>query len=221
LIAFAAELAYLAGRTLIRAGVQDAVLLELATTAWRILFVALYVWLFLDRLRAVWVAPARRSIHPLLGFGIAASILSIMTAGYWQNQDMTTVLVFALTTPVAAFREELFYRFILQDALERKMPPLAAVLLSSILFVMSHVGAQPMNFFSVVLLLSPGILLGVLYQRTRSLRLVVMLHLVINLAFLLSMKIISPTAAFLGYVGVIFIALLGWWLDNSRERRGG
>jgi membrane protease YdiL (CAAX protease family) len=193
---------------------------ELVTTAWRLVFLAIYLWLFFDVAKQAWHAPYRRPLPPLLVGAIGASFLIILLAGYWQQQDLDTRLVFALTSPIVAMREELFYRLILQTALQRKLQPVAAILLASIAFVLFHIGAQPVNVYTIVSLMSFGVLLGVVYERTRSLRLVVLVHLIVDLLFIVSIKVISPFGALFGYLGVTFVALQAWSFDNSGERMG-
>jgi membrane protease YdiL (CAAX protease family) len=219
-IAIVAELVYIGGRFLIRSSLQGMIATELVTTAWRLVILAFYVWLFSGALKRAWRQPARRALHPLLTVALAASILIVLAGGYWQVHDTSTMLVFALTTPVVAFREELFYRFILQDGLERKLGSLPAIWLSSLLFVLYHIGSQPMNLGTYVSLASFAILFGAVYQRTRSLRLVVAMHLIVDLVFIVSVSVLAPTWVFIGDVAVLFMAILGWSLDHSRERMG-
>jgi membrane protease YdiL (CAAX protease family) len=219
-IVIVAELVYIAGRSVVSAQFPAMIPGELALTAWRLLFVGLYVWLFRESLREAWRASSKRRVHPLLIAGAAVALFVILAAGYARSLDLGTRLVFALTTLVVALREEIVYRFVLQNALERRVHPVVAILVSSLLFVLYHVGAQPMNMFVFVSMAGASLLLGVLYQRTRSLRAVVLLHLVLDLAVLVSFPFLMPAEILLLNLGVVFLALLAWTLDRSRERAG-
>lgn len=124
-----------------------------------------------------------------------------------------------MTTPIAALREELFYRAILLGSLERAMHPVAAILLAALLFVLSHIGAQPFTLLTISSLAVLGVMLGVVYQRTRILWLVVCIHSVFNVAILLiQVDTYQPFLAFTAN-SLAILAVLGWWsLDRSRER---
>ena len=219
-IAIAAELVYVGGRVLVQRHVPGVVAGEITLTAWRVASLAFYAWLFWEPLKAAWRAPVARRVHPLLWVAITLDLLIALTAGYWQNREMAVKMVFALTTPVVALREEVFYRFILQDGLERRMAALPAIALSSAAFVVYHAGYQPMDVAGVLMLLAAGVLMGVAYQRTRSLRLVVGVHLVMDLAFLVSAKMLGPGWVLLGFVLVPLVALLAWSMDRTLERMG-
>jgi membrane protease YdiL (CAAX protease family) len=216
--AIAAEIAYVAGRFLVRSSFEGPIATELATTAWRLPFMLLYIYLVRDVFRS---GMARRGLprHVALAIAVVLALLVMPLAGHGLDGDLKTRLVFALTTPVVALREELFYRAILQNALERAVHPVAAILISTALFVPFHIGMQPMDLVTISFLAAGGVLLGVIYQRTRSLFLVVTLHLVVDLAFLFPrFQVIQPVAALFGNLIVIFAALIWWMLDRQRER---
>jgi membrane protease YdiL (CAAX protease family) len=219
-VAIAAELVYLAGRTLIRRAFADAIPAELAVTAWRLAFLILYFWLFMRSMRNT---KGSRTMpwHPLL---LGAVALDLVVGPYaWSENafDWPTSIVFLLTTPVVALREELFYRAILQGALERTLPPLIAILIAAAAFVLSHIGAQPMNPLTISAITAAGVLLGVIYQRTRNLWLVVTLHtLYDSVALLPNLLLITPFVILIGNVAVIFGGIMWWRLDEERERMG-
>ncbi|MEH1009443.1 type II CAAX endopeptidase family protein [Winogradskyella sp. ECml5-4] len=81
------------------------------------------------------------------------------------------------TLLVAPIIEELFYRKFLLEKLLEKHKPILAIIVSSICFSIMHI-ETPNNliptFFS-------GILLGILYQKTRKIGYCIMLHFIINL----------------------------------------
>ena len=218
--AIAAEVVYIAGRTLIRAHVGGDIATELAITAWRALSIAFYVALYFHALQPAWRAPAARRMHALLVGVVLLDLAVILMAGYGQQLNWDLRLAYILTTPFVAVREELFYRFILQNELERRISPVWAIMIATLLFVMFHIGAQPMNIFTVTSMTAGGILLGVIYQRTRSLKLAIALHLVLDVAYMLSSPVLAPLGILLGYFIVIFGALLAWSFDHVRERKG-
>jgi membrane protease YdiL (CAAX protease family) len=136
----------------------------------------------------------------------AAAVLSlavVLLGGYWQGVTPEKRLVFALTTPVVALREEAFYRFILQGALERRVHGAAAVMVSASVFTLFHLGVQPIE----ISLFAFGVITGAIYLRTRNLALVVVYHLFVDWYFILSMKGLPPSALAWGYVATIALAL--------------
>ena len=217
-IAVVAEVIYVAGRTLINARVSGELEVELARTAWRLVFVALYVWLALSTLRRTRVR--KTYAHPLL---ISAVVLTAVVTPFGGGfiGDRNTLLVFILATPIVAIREELFYRVILQGSLERVCPPLIAILLSTALFVPIHIGMQPMTPVGVFQLATSGVLLGVIYQRTRNILAVVVIHIVLD------WLVLGPPV---GWADPLLVAIanlvsalaaLAWWsIDNRKHRLG-
>lgn len=101
--------------------------------------------------------------------------------------------------------EELFYRGVLQGRLQQVMPPGLAILLSSLLFALSHSQYhQPnlLNLGTFVFLLATALVLGGLYWRTGSLWPGMLAHGVINLP------------AQQGAMGLLVVALMlgvAWW----------
>jgi membrane protease YdiL (CAAX protease family) len=94
-------------------------------------------------------------------------------------------------------------------------------MLASVVFVLFHIGAQPMTPLTISSMAVAGVLLGVVYQRTRSLWAVVILHGAIDVGVLwLQSSAYQPFVVMLG-VWCALLAALGWWsLDRSRERMG-
>jgi membrane protease YdiL (CAAX protease family) len=212
-----AELIYLAGRTWLLQQHYLAMVEELAWTAWRLPFLALYYWLFRGYLapRSEQRAMPR---HPLL---VAALLLSVAGIGFHGPRAVEYQLVLAAATPVIGLREELIYRVILQGYLERYMPPLRAILLSNVIFTAYHIGSQPMNMVSVTGIAATGIALGVIYERTRNLWLVASLHAGIDVLYAVSPPLpISAGAIFMCNVLTAMAAIVWWRLDLERPGRG-
>ncbi|MBH9551541.1 CPBP family intramembrane glutamic endopeptidase [Inhella gelatinilytica] len=101
--------------------------------------------------------------------------------------------------------EEIFYRGVLQGRLQQVMPPGLAILLSSLLFALSHSQYhQPnlLNLGTFAFLLATALVLGGLYWRTGSLWPGMLAHGVINLP------------AQHGAAGLMVMALMvgvAWW----------
>jgi membrane protease YdiL (CAAX protease family) len=77
--------------------------------------------------------------------------------------------VFALTSFVVGFREELAYRGVLQNLLDRKWGLGLALVVSNVAFVVYHAGAVPLYPVSIFNLFVSGCILGLIYAGSRSL----------------------------------------------------
>ena len=194
----------------------------LALVSWNLVFVLLFAWLFLNVLRV----PRETRIpqwHPVLVGAIVIALATMPLAGYGVPGDRTSVLLFSfLIVPVAAIGEELLYRGIVQTALEWVLHPVAAILLSSGLFVLSHIYAQPIfqDGPTATSIAATGVILGAVYQRTRNLLLVVTMHAVADWILLLPHPpIIDKPTAVAGNILALAGGLAWWWRDCSRERK--
>jgi membrane protease YdiL (CAAX protease family) len=218
LVAVAAEVAYLIGRVLIRSEVDGPISAELAVTAWRLIFAIAYGWMF-------FVALGRKAVegrivpHRPVLIGV---ILLTLLAGppSWGEPDVDWSLRIALilTAPVVALREELFYRGILLRGLEAEFHPLVAMVVTGVAFVLSHLGAQPMNAYTIAAMAALGILVGAIYQLTRNLWFVVLLHTLYDCMVAIPQIVqVPPFTIFAGNVLVIAVSIL-WWFSG---REGG
>lgn len=222
-IAILGDLIFTVGGALIRRRFPGTMTVpgELAISAWRLVFVVLFGGLYLYVLRSG-RGPRLVQWHPLLVISIVIALAALPLAGYGVEGDWGPLLVFFfLGIPLAAITEELFYRAILQSALERILHPLAAILLGSALFVLSHVETQPIftNAPIASSITATGVILGVIYQRTRSLPLVVILHALFDwILFVPKLHLIGPLTATIGN-GIAILTVVVWWSSaHARER---
>lgn len=178
IIYFALEATYVAGaRVLIHYADPNRVTTELVWTVLR-LASAITLWVifkpilekprpWLKTLSAWWLLP-------VLAF--LCCVLVPLLSGDWQLNGTHTRIVFAITSLAVGLREELSYRAILQTVLEKKLGLSGAIAVTTIAFSVYHYGAQPWTAFTVSQYIAFGVILGLLYARTRSLWLVVAIH---------------------------------------------
>jgi len=88
------------------------------------------------------------------------------------------VALFVVMVLFVGLGEELVFRYILQARLEGVLGPLWAIMFSSITFAAMHSGYQSTVYIAYVFLVA--FLLGSLYNRTRSLALVALVHGTLN-----------------------------------------
>lgn len=216
--ALAAECVYLTGRTVILPFFESEVSKELAITSWRVPFVLLYAWILFSI-----VGNSERTrgppSHPLLWAAIVLSLLAGPPAWGYVPLD-STVIVFIFTAPIIAMREELFFRGILQSALEKVLHPVVAILVTVAVFVASHIGMQDLNAYTISALTGLGLLCGVIYQRTRNLWVVVLVHTFFDcIGQLPPLETLTPPLVLLGNAIAIVGGIVWWFLDQQRQVR--
>ena len=128
-------------------------------------------------------------------------LVSVINQKLWQGQggsnpilpialegrDGAALLIFFLTASVAApIFEEVMFRGFLLPSLTRYLPVWAAISLSGFLFAIAH-----LSLSEVLPLMTLGILLGVVYTRSRNLLASILLHSLWNSGTLLSLFILG------------------------------
>ena len=211
-LALSAELVYLAGRTWLLRHWPAGVAQELAWSAWRLPFVAIYLALFRELIFAAPPRPMPR--HPLLIAAIALACVAIPLDP--RPADWSYRLVLAFTSPIVGVREELFYRGIVQGFLERAIGPLPALLIASAVFLAFHFGAQPFTPSSVAWIFAQGLVLGVIYQRTRNIWLVAALHAAVDFVIPLVPQLPVASAFAMAADALAIACALAWRRADRR-----
>lgn len=104
-----------------------------------------------------------------------------------QNRDGVALAIFFLTASVAApVFEELMFRGFLLPSLTRYLPVWGAIAASSFLFAVAH-----LSLSEVLPLMTLGIVLGVVYTRSRNLLASMLLHSLWNSGTLLSLYVLG------------------------------
>jgi len=104
-----------------------------------------------------------------------------------EGKDNVALVIFFLTACVAApIFEEIMFRGFLLSSLTRYMPVWSAIILSSLLFAIAH-----LSFSEVLPLATLGMVLGVVYTRSRNLLSSILLHGLWNAGTLLSLFVLG------------------------------
>ncbi len=104
-----------------------------------------------------------------------------------EGQDKVALLIFFLTACVAApMFEEIFFRGFLLPSLTRYIPVWGAVVASALLFAIAH-----LSLSEVLPLATLGIVLGVVYTRSRNLLASMLLHGLWNAGTLISLFVLG------------------------------
>jgi membrane protease YdiL (CAAX protease family) len=89
------------------------------------------------------------------------------------------ILLFAAVAVIAPLLEELLFRGLLQKSISHYLPVWAAIAISALIFGVMH-----MDFYAMPPLVMMGVIFGVLYHITGSLRVTILLHMINNAAAL-------------------------------------
>ncbi|MFN6563987.1 MAG: type II CAAX prenyl endopeptidase Rce1 family protein [Nostoc sp. ChiSLP01] len=104
-----------------------------------------------------------------------------------ESQDTVALGIFFFTAAIAApFFEELLFRGFLLPSLTRYLPVWASILISSLLFAIAH-----LSLSEILPLTALGIVLGVVYTRSRNLLAPILLHSLWNSGTLLSLFVLG------------------------------
>jgi uncharacterized protein len=129
------------------------------------------------------------------------AIVSLINQQLWQGQggsnpllqlvlesrDTLALSIFFSTAAIAApFFEEILFRGFLLPGLTRYLPVWASIILSALLFATAH-----LSFSEIIPLTSLGIVLGVVYTRTRNLLAPILLHSLWNSSQILTLFILG------------------------------
>ncbi|MCU0534683.1 MAG: CPBP family glutamic-type intramembrane protease [Hydrococcus sp. Prado102] len=107
-----------------------------------------------------------------------------------ESQDSVVLAIFFFTASIAApFFEEIIFRGFLLPSLTRYVPVWGAIVISSLIFALAH-----LNLSEVLPLATLGIILGVVYTRSRNLLSSMLLHCLWNSGTLLSLFVLGSNA---------------------------
>jgi membrane protease YdiL (CAAX protease family) len=145
---------------------------ELVWTSLRLVAAAIMFWIVrngidLSRDRA-------KTITPRI-FWVGLMMLAPILTGD-SEYGSPAKYVFAFTSLAVGLHEELAYRGVLQNILVRDFGFLRGLVVSNVVFVCYHYGIEPFTFTYVSSLFLAGMILGVAYQLTGSLLLVIGIH---------------------------------------------
>ncbi len=104
-----------------------------------------------------------------------------------QAQDKVALSIFFITASVAApFFEELMFRGFLLPSLTRYLPVWGAIIVSGLIFAIAH-----LSLSEVLPLATLGVILGIVYTRSRNLLAPMLLHSLWNSGTLLSLFVLG------------------------------
>ena len=211
------EFAYALGTRVGLKQFYEGIELELYTTAIRLLSAGCYWWLFRDLLRSR--APRVASCgNPLFALGLVLVALVPVLVGDWGLDGRATQVTFALTSVAVGLREEILYRGVLQNLLERRAGWFGAIVLSNIVFTLYHYGAWPFTPDYVLEFFLVGGAMGLIYVGTGSLWLTIVAHSIYDALWSFTPILATPLGKGWGMgLEAVAFALLAVWAWKTRN----
>ena len=153
--------------------------------------------------------PSFKSASVLLAVVLFLSIPVIV--GRYQLENHVAVL-FAISSLPVAVKEEFLFRGIIQNLLTQRHGLLKAVLLTSTVFTLWHVGVWDPTLWVFSQIFFASVLLGLIYLRSGSIIVVIVLHAVYDALFSFTPLIPRPFNANWGFVPLLgSVAFVSYW----------
>jgi len=147
---------------------------ELLRTPFRIVAAALFFLLMADVIFTA-KSDVRALRMPSFAFAICIGLL-VPLLSLAEDISGREALIVALASIPVAFCEEFFFRGILQTLFVRYLGAFLGVGLATAFFTLFHVGVGPQDGTTYILIALAGLLLGLVYFRTRSMFAVLAIH---------------------------------------------
>ena len=117
------------------------------------------------------------AVMAVVAGAVACAIGLLSGIGQMLPPTMLNITCAGIAAPIA---EELLFRGVMQGRLEESAGPVFALIVSSVLFGVSHIGAG--GALAVLASCAAGLLFGTVYLKTRSVAWSIVAHIVANLA---------------------------------------
>jgi membrane protease YdiL (CAAX protease family) len=148
-----------------------------------IVFILLVLWRF--KLLPRFSFSLRTSKNVIILIAVMLMYLSVIYRP--PKLGLSEHLTFALTTIFVAIREELVYRYVVQNWLVDRLSPKVAIIIpiiiGNLIFVLYHLGAQPLYSFLNIFIM--GIFMSYIYHlSSRNITLAIVCHLVVDLVLI-------------------------------------
>ena|SRR5882672_8749092 len=191
------ELAYMAGtRAAIHYFSSNSLEAEAIRTALRLGSAAAYWWLFKPLIlsRTPDLAALR---SPYLALALLVFLCVPVLTG--ADKMGRLAIVFAITAIPVGIKEEILFRGIVQNLLVERLGAAKAIVLTSAVFTVWHIGVWAFDPFVYTQMFLAGLLLGAVYLRSGSLLLVIAIHALFDALYSLSPFLSAPISQNWGY----------------------
>jgi membrane protease YdiL (CAAX protease family) len=162
-------------------------------------------------------APVKRNTrHPLLVAALVILFSVPLLVGNLGFLGPVARVLFAATSIIVGIHEEFLFRGIIQNLIERRLGTLKAIGITSAVMTVWHIGAVYPHFFSFWQVLTISCMLGLIYAATRSIWLVVVLHVVYDALWSATPVLAVPLAYHWGALLLLAALVLTWlWVRST------
>ena len=168
---------------------------------------ALVFWYFFKATIFSPSAHVAKMRDPLCGAAICLFLAVPLLVGDWSSMGSLARIVFAATSIVVALHEEFLFRGIIQNLFAARYGAFAAIVATSVLATIWHLGALPLNTFNFLQVFVASCILGLVYARTKSIVVVVLLHALYDAAWSLT-PVLRPPLSWQWGAGALILALI-------------
>ncbi len=133
---------------------------------------------------------------------LAVALLLFLSVPVLTGSDKmgNLAILFAITAIPVGIKEEILFRGIVQNLLLEKLGAARAILLTSAVFTVWHIGVWAFDPFVYTQMFLAGLLLGAVYLRSGSLLLVIAIHALFDALYSLSPFLSPPMNQNWGYL---------------------
>lgn len=192
---------------------------ESIRTAMRIGTAALYWWL----MKPV-ILSRKPDLHCLAQPTVVLALLIFLAIPVLVGQyslKTSVAVMFAVSSIPVAFKEEFLFRGIMQNLLDARLGAWKAILITSVIFTLWHVGTWEPSLWTFGEIFLASVIIGLLYVRSGSIGAVIVLHAVFDAIYSFTPLLTPPLQQNWGFVPML--ASLGlvvhWALGSGRLSR--
>ncbi len=190
---------------------------ELIRTALRIVTALIYWWLLKPLIlsRAANLPTFKRPAA-LLALLLFLSI-PVLVGNYQLPSD--AAILFAITSLPVGIKEEFLFRGIVQNLLAKRYGALKAILITSLIFTLWHVGVWNPTVWTFSQIFFAGVILGLIYVGSGSILTVIALHTVYDAIFCFTPFTANPLNENWGFIPLLGSTGLAVYWTFGRNAR--
>ncbi len=191
---------------------------ESIRTAMRIATAGLYWWLLKPVILSRKPDPASLAAPALLLALLLFLSIPVLVGTYGLKQSVA--VMFAVTSIPVAVKEEFLFRGIMQNLLAERFGALKAVLVTSTVFTLWHVGVWEPSLWTFGEIFLASVIIGLIYLRSGSMTAVIALHAVYDAIYSFTPLLAPPLNQNWGFVPMLAaVALVYAWAQGSGNAR--
>lgn len=155
--------------------------------------------------------------HPALWLALAVFMtIPVLVGSYGLTQKVA--VMFAVTSIAVAVKEEFLFRGIMQNLLAQKFGSMRAILITSIIFTLWHVGVWDPSVWTFGEIFLASLIIGLIYVRSGSMLLVIAVHAIYDAIYSFTPLLAPPFNENWGFAPMLAaLALVFYWHGMKRQ----